>query len=342
MTGEALPLLVVAPLAFVAALVFTPLARRLARATGYLDQPASRKSHTEPTPLLGGVAIAAALVAAPLLARALSSTAIAPPHPGLLAGAFVALALGLVDDRRALRPGHKLAWQLVAGACLVWWGTDVEPLRHNPLLGLIALVGVVTLLNAINFLDNMDGLVGALVPITACGFVALGLIRGAPVHLAVAWGLVGACGGFLVFNAPPARIFLGDAGSHLLGFALAALALQSLEGGATWPHVAALLLILSYPLFDVTFVVVDRILGRRPVTAGSVDHTTHRLRTVLGPWGTMGVVSLAVCLGGIVGVWVWGRSDPLSIVGALCVSALGYAVFGLFLRRIRPTIQFVT
>ncbi len=337
-----MPLLVIAPLAFGATLILTPFARRLARATGYLDHPEPRKSHAEPTPLLGGLAIAAALVAAPFLARLTSSSPIGPPSLGLIVGALVALGLGLVDDRRALRPRHKLAGQLVAGACLVWWGTHVEPLRDNPLLGLVALLGVTTLLNAINFLDNMDGLVSALVPVTASGFVALGLIHGAPVHLALAWGLVGAGCGFLVYNAPPARIFLGDAGSHLLGFALAALALQSLEVALTWPHVAAVLSILAYPIFDVTFVVWDRFLGHRPIHVGSLDHTTHRLRKLVGPWGTLGVVSLAACLSGFLGVWIWGRSDPLSIVGALCVSALGYAFLGVLLRRIRPTTQFVT
>jgi len=183
----------------------------------------------------------------------------------------------------------------------------------------------------------MDGILGALIPVTAGGFVALALIHGAPVHLALAWGLIGACAGFLVYNAPPARIFLGDAGSHLLGFALAALALQSLGGSLTWPHVAAVLVILAYPLFDVIFVVTDRLLGRRPFYLGSIDHTTHRLGALVGRWGTIAVVTIAACLNAMLGVWIWGRSDPLSIVGVLCFSALAYTLFGAALRHIRPT-----
>jgi len=157
------------------------------------------------------------------------------------------------------------------------------------------------------------------------------------VHLTLAWALIGACAGFLVYNAPPARIFLGDAGSHLLGFALAALALQALEQSFTWPHVAAVLLILAYPIFDATFVVWDRIEGRRPFYVGSIDHTTHRLGKVLGKWGTIAVVASAATLNALLGVWIWGRSDPSSIVGVLCVSALGYTVFGTLLRHISPT-----
>jgi UDP-GlcNAc:undecaprenyl-phosphate GlcNAc-1-phosphate transferase len=337
-----LPLLEIAPLAFFAALAFTPLTRRLARATGYVDHPDPRKAHARATPLLGGVAIAAALVAAPVLASALGRSAIATPSLGLLAGALVALTVGLIDDRHPLGPRGKLLGQFIAGACLVWWGTRVPALRENPLLGLVALVGVATLMNAINFLDNMDGILGALIPVTAGGFAALALVHGAPVHLALAWGLIGACAGFLVYNAPPARIFLGDAGSHLLGFALAALALQSLEQSFTLPHVTAVLVLLAYPIFDATFVVLDRVLGHRPFYIGSIDHTTHRLGTLFGRWGTIGIVTLAASVNALLGVWIWGCSDTISIIAVLCVSGLGYALFGTLLRHISPTTQFVT
>jgi len=332
-----IPLLEVAGFAFFAALALTPLIRKLARATGYVDHPDPRKAHARSTPLLGGVAIAGALVLAPILAVALGSSVIAAPPMGLVVGGIIALALGLIDDRHPLGPRGKLIGQFAAGACLVWWGTNVPALRENPLLGLTALLAIATLLNAVNFLDNMDGILGALIPVTAGGFIALALLHGAPVHLALAWGLIGACAGFLVYNAPPARIFLGDAGSHVLGFALAALALQSLEQSFTWQHVAAVLVILGYPIFDATFVVWDRVAGRRPFYVGSIDHTTHRLGRLFGTWGTIGIVTLAASVNAFLGVWIWGRSDPLSIICVLCVSALAYALFGTMLRHISPT-----
>ena len=338
----AAPFLEVALFAFLAVLALTPLTLRLARATGYVDHPDPRKSHSHATPLLGGVAIAAALALAPVLAAAISATAIAAPSIGLVAGALVALALGLIDDRRPLGPRGKLIGQLAAGACLVWWGTEVPTLRTNPLLALVAVLGITALLNAINFLDNMDVILGALIPVGAGGFAALGLIHGAPVHLALALGLIGACVGFLVYNAPPARIFLGDAGSHLLGYGLAALALQSLTTSFTWQHAAAVFVILAYPIFDATFVVWDRLSGHRPFYVGSIDHTTHRLGTLYGRWGTIGIVTVAATVNALLGVWIWGRSDPLSIIAALCVSGLGYALLGAFLRHISPTTQFVT
>jgi UDP-N-acetylmuramyl pentapeptide phosphotransferase/UDP-N-acetylglucosamine-1-phosphate transferase len=167
--------------------------------------------------------------------------------------------------------------------------------------------------------------------------VAIALLYGAPVDLVLAWGLIGAGAGFLVYNAPPARIFLGDAGSHLLGFALAALALQSLQGPPALSHIASVALLLAYPLFDVLFVIVDRLFGRRTIYVGGVDHTTHRLGRRWGRWGTLGVVGVIVALNVVVGIWIWDRSSPQQVIAVVLIFGLGYAIFGGFLRRIGPT-----
>ncbi len=336
------PLLEVGSLAFGAALALTPLTRRIAVATGFLDHPDVRKMHPEPTPLLGGVAVAAAAVAGALLAQLFLESEVAAPRLGIVVGALLSLGMGLWDDRHPMPVLGKLVGQLLAAACLVYWGTQVALFDEQPLAGLVALLGVVALLNAVNFLDAMDGIVAALVPVTAGGFVALALLHGARVDLALAWGLVGACCGFLVYNAPPARIFLGDAGSHLLGFALATLGLQALQGSFTWPHTVAVLVIFAYPLFDVVFVIVDRVLAGRPVYVAGVDHTTHRLGRLCGQWGTLAASTLAATASTCLGIWVWGRSDAVSVNGALLVCVLGYAVFGVWLRRACPTPRFDT
>ena len=336
------PLLEVASLAFGASLALTPLIRRIAVATHFLDHPDVRKMHPEPTPLLGGVAVAAATVAGAVIGWLFLASNVSAPHVGIVAGALLSLGLGLWDDRHPVPALWKLAGQLLAAACLVYWGARVPFLRERPWAEVIALLGVVALLNAINFLDAMDGIVAALVPVTAGGFVALALMYGAQVDLALAWGLVGACCGFLVYNAPPARIFLGDAGSHLLGFALATLGLQALRGPFTWSHTAAVLIIFAYPLFDVVFVIADRLLEGRPIHIAGVNHTTHRLGRLCGQWGTLGVTTLAVTVSVSLGVWVWQRSDLASVSGALFVSALGYAIFGIWLRRTCPTPRFDT
>lgn len=331
------PLLEVASLSFGAALILTPLLRRLAVATGTIDHPDVRKTHPEPTPLLGGVAVAAAAVAGPVLAWAALGSAVGLPHPGIIVGAALSLVIGLWDDRRPMPPLGKLIGQLAVALILVYWGTDVPELRAHPLAGTVAILAVAALLNAVNFLDAADGIVSALVPVAAGGFAALAMLYGAPVHLALAWALIGACCGFLVFNAPPARIFLGDAGSHVLGFALAALGMEALGRSLTGAHVAGVLLLFAYPFFDVLFVIGDRLLGRRPIYVAGVDHSIHRLGRLFGQWGTLGIVTLAAIANALVGIWVWGRGRTDIALGALLVSGLAYAVFGLWLRRVCPT-----
>ena len=340
MTFDPVPL--AAPFSFVAALLLTPLVRRLAAATGYIDHPDPRKHHPEPTPLLGGVAVAAALVLGPALARLVAGADVSWPRAGILFGAALSLVLGLVDDRRPMRPLGKLAGQVASALTLVLWGAQGGFLAHQPLLAAAALVGVVALLNAINFLDAMDGIVAAVVPIAAAGFLALSLLYGAAVDRALGWALVGASAAFLVYNAPPARIFLGDAGSHLLGFALAALTLQVLDDSLTIPHAAAVACILSYPLFDVIFVTWDRLAAGRPISVGSTDHSTHRLGRICGRWGTVALISAIVAVTSAVGVGLWNlKSAPLAL-GAVSILALGYAIFGAYLRRKRPTPRFDT
>ncbi|HKQ18159.1 MAG TPA: MraY family glycosyltransferase [Candidatus Eisenbacteria bacterium] len=337
-----LPLLEVAPLAFGAALVLTPLMARLAVATGFLDHPDPRKPHPAPTALLGGAAVGLAIAIGIVFAAVLFGVPVGAPRTGVLVGAALSLVLGLVDDRHAMRPAGKLLGQIAVGICLVLWGARDGFMVENPFLGAVAMLGVVALLNAINFLDAMDGIVGAVVPITASGFVAISLLHGADVDLALAWGMIGAGAGFLVYNAPPARIFLGDAGSHLLGFTLAALTLQALDDALTWPHLAGVACILAYPMFDVIFVIVDRLLLGRPITVGTTDHTTHRLGRICGRWGTLAIISGLVTVGTVLGVYVWGRVSDLLVTALLSILGLGYAIFGAALRRVSPTPSFDT
>jgi len=92
-------------------------------------------------------------------------------------------------------------------------------------------------------------------------------------------------------------------------------------------------LLLSYPLFDVIFVIVVRLVGRRPIYVGGVDHTTHRLGRRSGKWAALGIVVVAVTLNVCLGAWIWGVSDPQPVIAAVLISGLGYAIFGVYLGR---------
>jgi hypothetical protein len=102
------------------------------------------------------------------------------------------------------------------------------------------------------------------------------------------------------------------------------------------------LLFFAYPFFDVFFVIVDRVVAGRPIYRAGVDHTVHRLGRLCGQWGTLGLVTLAVAVNTVLGIWVWGAGRTDLAVGALIVSGLAYAVFGIWLRRTCPTPRSVT
>ena len=293
------------PIAFLATWAVMPLAVRLAWATGYLDHPEARKLHTSATALLGGAAVFAVALATWALAMRLM------PHSPedwegyyLVAGGLLALALGMWDDRFGMAPSIKMLGQASAATLIIAAGAVPELGLPRGIEAAVALVALVGLMNAVNFLDNMNGMVGGLAPIALLGFAWTSLERGANGVAAAQLALAGACAGFLPHNFPRARIFLGDAGSLLLGYSLGASALLAMKGAPPGWGQAGPVIMLAYPAFDLVFVVVTRLRDGRPVYQGGKDHTNHRLASVLKcPIRTvqvMWVSGAVLCAGGIV------------------------------------------
>jgi Fuc2NAc and GlcNAc transferase len=234
-------LLLLAVLVF--SLLLTGLFRDLARKFGLLDVPNRRSSHTTPTPRGGGLGIVGSFLAGILYLSFSGRLSPGSLNAVLISGSLLVAGIGLWDDIRSLTPRHRLAVHILAAALLVW-GTgqeaalrfgDWQPEFPQPLLGLFLLLSVVWSINLYNFMDGIDGLAGAegvFVP----GAAALLIYHqgGAP-ELPLALILALACLGFLFWNWPPARIFMGDVGSGFLGFVLAALALQTSVYGRILP-----------------------------------------------------------------------------------------------------------
>jgi UDP-GlcNAc:undecaprenyl-phosphate GlcNAc-1-phosphate transferase len=243
--------------------LLTALLIRWAPRLGLVDYPSERKVHTTPTPRAGGLAIFAALSAV-----GFRQTAV-PWEPAL--GALVVL-LGLIDDFRPLRWQLRLAVQLMVAVVAVLFCLPPEPWFVRA----AAVLWIAGLINAFNMLDNMDAL-SAGVAWIAAGFLGiLAWSHGADWTPYVA--MMGAITGFLWFNLPPARIFMGDAGSTFLGFALGlgSLNLVLREGGPEWSWLAAPC-ILAVPCYDLASVVLLRLSqGRSPFHADK-QHLSHRL-----------------------------------------------------------------
>jgi UDP-GlcNAc:undecaprenyl-phosphate GlcNAc-1-phosphate transferase len=263
--------------AVISAALRSPLARRLAPVPGG-DRWAER-----PTPLVGGLGIAAGLAAGSLVALAVDVVEPSSELWGVLAGCGVLFLAGLVDDLYALPAWAKLGAQLGAAAIALSSGLTVELVGSDWIaipLGVLWLVGMT---NAFNLLDNMDGLAATLAAIAA-GYFALDAVTVHPndTVLVLALSLMFACIGFLRFNLRlrgAAAAFMGDSGSQLLGFAVACFGLLTSYkvAGATAATLLLPILILAVPILDTTLVTIVRLLEGRPIHQGGRDHASHRL-----------------------------------------------------------------
>ncbi|MGH2763395.1 MAG: glycosyltransferase family 4 protein, partial [Thermoleophilaceae bacterium] len=298
--------LVAALIAFAA----TPPTAWLARRLGVLHFPRERDLHDEPVPGLGGLAIlAAAVVAAVVFLPGGTETR------GIVGGALAITLVGAVDDARpnGLHPLVKLAGQFAAAAIPVWSDVRVEnmtlPFIEPVDLGAwgypLTLVGIVAVVNVVNFTDGADGLAAGVCTIAAGTFLVIALSLGRDGAGVLAALTAGAAVGFLWHNFHPASIFMGDAGSNLLGLLLACVAIQGVLKTAAVVALFFPLLILAVPALDATFVVAKRIKYRRPVYSADRWHFHHRFanigfsqrRTVLYLYGwTLSLAALALAM----------------------------------------------
>ena len=296
--------------AAVVAFAVTPPVARLATRMGVVHQPRERDLHERPVPGLGGLAIlAAVLVAAVFFMPAGQETR------GIIGGAIAITLVGAIDDIRpgGLNPALKLAGQLAAAAIPVFSEVRVEnmtlPFIEPIDLGNwgypLTLLGIVAVMNVVNFTDGADGLAAGVCTIAAATFavIALSLDRDAAGILAAL--TAGAAIGFLWHNFHPASIFMGDAGSNLLGLLLACVAIQGVLKTAAVVALFFPLVILAVPALDATFVVAKRIKYRRPVYSADRWHFHHRFanigfsqrRTVLYLYGwTLSLAALALAM----------------------------------------------
>jgi len=255
-------------------------ARALAPWLGLVSKPNPLVArHVAPVACLGGLGVAAGMIAA----LALVAPAEFGARAGLIAPAVLFLLLGIVDDRFPLQPPVKLASQAAIAALAVALGV-VCPVTGVPALdNALAFAWIVVLVNVFNVLDVCDGLLGG---IAALFFGAIALLV-PPVRMPAACA-AGACVGFLAFNRPRATIFLGDGGSHFLGFLAAALALAPRTPAGDARQLVATLLALFVPLFETAFLVYARTVRGLPWWRGSRDHFALRLQAAgWGPWRTI-------------------------------------------------------
>jgi UDP-GlcNAc:undecaprenyl-phosphate GlcNAc-1-phosphate transferase len=298
--------------------LLTPLVRRVAVATRAIHAPRARDTHTEPTPLLGGLAMYGGLVAGLIVTRRL--TALQDPFAAagsktaaglLLAGALV-VVVGFIDDRWGLSAISKLAGQVAAAGVLVWSGQSLPwlPMPSGGVFSLepdlsltLTILLVVVTINAINFIDGLDGLAAGIVAVAAVSFLVYSYTLGRTIGStseslpAVSSALLaGMCLGFLPHNFYPARIFMGDIGAMLLGLMLAygpisstasldpALLInysnQTLDRFPTFLPLLVPAAIFVIPYADLMFAVIRRAKAGKPLMAADRQHLHHRVLNI--------------------------------------------------------------
>jgi UDP-GlcNAc:undecaprenyl-phosphate GlcNAc-1-phosphate transferase len=252
---------------------------------------------------MGGVAMYAAFVVALPVAH---SRTVFEEGLVVLAGATLLLVTGIVDDRRGMSPRIKLLAQVMAALLLVLGGVHIAIFANNIFNIITTVVWVVGICNAMNLLDNMDGLSGGVAAIACAMFAILAVMNGQIWVSVVAAVLFGAILGFLWFNWNPASIFMGDAGSLMLGFLLAVLAIKLRFPGVEQDRAfVAPLLILAVPLVDTSLVTISRLRRGVSVSAGGRDHVSHRLLLIgLSVRQAVGLVYGAALLGGATAIAV--------------------------------------
>jgi UDP-GlcNAc:undecaprenyl-phosphate GlcNAc-1-phosphate transferase len=322
---------------FLLAMLVGAACRPLARRLGFVSVPRLLRAHSTPTPMLGGLAVLAGLAGGVIAAGGVRLGALGA---AAAAGVVVISVVGLVDDITGLGAGARIIWATLAGSAawllglraLVFPGGGVGDVG-NALLTILWFVAVNV---AVNWLDNLDGVTGGVGAAAAGAIAVAAMLSGQFVVAIVAAAVAGACLGYLVHNFPPARLFMGDMGASGIGFALAALGLALKTKSGPPLSMAAPVIALGVPAFDMALVTISRIAAGGSPSVGGTDHTAHRLlarglsvrqsaafmwgaQVVLGVMavvvarsqGVLGwVVFVGVVLGGIASLAVFLRMAP--------------------------------
>lgn len=332
--------------------LLVPVLRKIAIRLSILDHPEARKSHLKPVPLLGGIAIYMSFVLTVIINLGILSFLKANPEllaflpeviaervaevevtygrlTGILLGATFIMVLGLIDDIKGLSPGLKLSGQFFAALLLILFGVRLTLFLPTYPAILVTIFWVVGITNAFNLLDNMDGLSSGVALIASLIFLVVALLAGQFLMSVILIAFAGTTLGFLRHNFHPATIFMGDAGSMLVGFLLASLTILATfytEEAPTHLPVVMPLLILGVPIFDTASVILIRLKKKLPIFKADKRHLSHRLVNLgmTQPQAVLFIYLLTFCVG--IGALLlrdvrWG--------GALIILLQMLSVFGL-------------
>ena len=333
--------------AFTLCLVLTPVVRWIAIRNQWEAKPSDDRWHVKTTALMGGIAIFSAIIIPlsgisdflsiwRLILRIDGYTKLPSIGATLAIGATFLFFIGLLDDFRNIKPQTKLVGQILAASLVTFLGFRLHWFNSLTLDTIATLFWVVGVTNAFNLIDNMDGLCAG-VGLVASVSLAVLFHSAAPEAFRVALILAGASAGFLVYNFKPAKIFMGDCGSLVIGFSISLLVLYYPETGPSTylATIAVPVLILLVPILDTSLVTIIRLLSGRKASTGGRDHTSHRL--VLIGFSERSAVLFLYGVGavaGVAGVFV-SHSDSLTSPAVILPVILSIVLMGVYLSQLR-------
>jgi len=324
--------------AFVISALATSLSKQVALRLGMMDVPGRHKTHSEPVPMLGGSAIFLTILGMSLLGMALvrywaatetpewipeelaiyvsGAASKAPMGLGILTGALILHVVGLIDDRKNLPAAFKLIAQaLVATGVVFLCDVRILTAAGGAISVILSVLWLVAIINAFNFMDNMDGLAGGVAVIVGVGLLGGSASMGQVFVPAMLCVILGSLAGFMPCNFPPASVYMGDAGSLVIGYLLGVLSCLTTYAGPGQTYYAygifVPVVLMAVPLYDMLSVVALRIRDRRNPMVGDRRHFSHRLIR-RGMSVRKAVLTIYLCTAGTaVGAVLLSRVDTL-------------------------------
>lgn len=314
--------------AMAVAAAVTPLAIWAAPKIGAMDIPKDeRRVHNKPMPRFGGIAIFAGIIVSLYLFSHDEENVNAA-----MLGCTLIYILGLIDDLKNLKPIVKLTGQVICASAVYIAGLRIEFITNyfgdgRIMLGdvvcfVMTVLWLVAITNAINLIDGLDGLAAGIAAISALCIGYVAYIHGQYASMIDMMTIAGAALGFLPYNFNPAKIFMGDSGSQLLGFAIAAFSITGVVKSATVVVLVIPALVLGLPVFDTAFAIVRRVIKGKPISMGDKEHLHHRI--MKAGFGQRRAVMLMYCISGIMGIVavLYSRDLMVECFGLLLIAAI--------------------
>ncbi|MDO4545464.1 MAG: MraY family glycosyltransferase [Bacillota bacterium] len=314
--------------ALVISAAVTPIAIWAAPKIGAMDIPKDeRRVHNKPMPRFGGIAIFAGIMVTLVIFAVEDRDMVCA-----MTGCTLIYILGLIDDLKNLKPIIKFGGQILCALVVYAMGLRIEFITNyfgvgNMAFGDVAcftitILWLVAITNAVNLIDGLDGLAAGIAAISALCIGYVAYIHGQYVPTMAMMIIAGAALGFLPYNFHPAKIFMGDGGSQLLGFSIAAFSIMGAVKSTTIVVVIIPALVLGLPIFDTAFAIVRRMIKRQPIGRGDKEHLHHRI--MRAGFGQKRAVMIMYCISGIMGIVavLYSRGFMIEYLGLTAVSIM--------------------